>query len=542
MKGILPWDNSELEGLLQGVIAHGTEAAKVDFKAEVETSTSEQKAELLKDISAFANTYDGSYEDFGLLIYGVQRKEITGITRTESDTDKLQNTIDQLLRTYISPMPQTRVVGFETSTGQKWGVIAIVPSNNKPHMFFKEIQCQNPKYARKRGEWFVRRGTTTDPGLPEDLTIITQRQSELLLEPLRESIRNLQSRVANTERQYRSSLFKLVTRAVQALPEVLDGKSKRDEDIGNDIGEALDMNLPDRLKQKLRTPKDALAEDLVIEAKAIQNFLDGPETELPWAPMLGNAEVNKKIIEMLEEKTLAFQLSVATILLNDHNGIYINALLRAIKILAKTAEIPSGVGYNQIGKALRYYPLGLVIYTIFICSVATCRGDILQQVLNIPLKRQGSKFTTSIIEIFFYWHEAKALFNDAFAQRWCEPMAQRIRQIIDDRIGEMIIDFTDSEYFFRGEFVLALTHIDTDITNAENVERRLPLPGLYLYLSEAYDPIAELLIECPDWFDKLYANSLHDILIAFDQNAHKMASPGCVTTLSFKAAELYQKK
>ena len=112
---ILPWTNGEIEALLIEVILHGTEVAKIDFKTEIETSTSEQKADLLKDIIAIANTFDDSYGDHGFIIYGAKAKAITGITQTESDTDKFQNHIEQLLKTYISPMPPIYVLGFETT-------------------------------------------------------------------------------------------------------------------------------------------------------------------------------------------------------------------------------------------------------------------------------------------------------------------------------------------------------------------------------------------------------------------------------------------
>src|SRR5256885_9821193 len=134
---ILPWRNDELEKLLQALIAHGTETSKADFKAEVETGTNEQKAEFLKDITAIANTYDENYGDHGFLIYGVKAKAIVGATRTEQDIDKFQNTIEQILKTYIAPMPQVYVIGFETPSNQKWGAIVIPPRNAKPYMFFK---------------------------------------------------------------------------------------------------------------------------------------------------------------------------------------------------------------------------------------------------------------------------------------------------------------------------------------------------------------------------------------------------------------------
>lgn len=542
-QSILPWDHDELKLLLEGLIAHGTETSKIDFKAEIETDTPEQKAELLKDISAIANTYDNdNYDDHGFLIYGVKTKIITGVTQTETDTDKFQNTIEQILKTYISPMPQIYVMGFETADGKKWGTIVIPPRNGKPHMFFKDLSCTNPAKVRRKGEWFVRRGSTTDPGLPEDLAIITQKQMELSLEPLRESIRSLQSRVSKTEEQYSSALFKLVERAVSALPKSVEQTTEKSEEIGVDIGDAIGMDLPSRLKQKLRTPTDKLAEDLIAEAKLIRDFIDGSSTGLPWAPQLNNSEENKKIIEDLEEKTRPLQISIATILLNDNKGIYTDTLLRTIKLLAKATEVPSGVQYNRIGEAIRYYPLGLILYTVFVCGVAANRGNILKQILDIPLKYQRRNETSVITDIFFFWYEAKALFNDAFAQRWCEPMGQRIRQVINDQISEMVTDLSEPEFFFRGEFVLALANIDKGMTNGEQAEHRMPLPGLYLYLHEAESAIKGFLLEYPDWFDKLYSHPLNEILDAFDQNAHKMAAPNCIAigAHDLKASETYQ--
>src|SRR3989344_4591063 len=325
---ILPWNNGELETLLKGVISHGTEVAKIDFKTEIETATNEQKADLLKDIIAIANTFDNSYEDHGFIIYGVKAKAITGITTTESDTDKFQNHIEQLLKTYISPMPQIYVLGFETTDGKKWGVIVIPPRNNKPHMFFKDLSCADRSRFRKKGEWFVRRGSTTDPGLPEDLAIISQRQMEVLLEPLRESIRSLKSRVGKTEDQYNSALFKLVERAVSAIPGNVERKPEKASDLEMgvsdtiDVGESLGMDLPARIKQKLRTPKNAIAEDLIVEAKTLREHLDSANSELPWAPQLQNPEGNKKIISDLEDRTQVLQLSMATIMLSDIKGEY----------------------------------------------------------------------------------------------------------------------------------------------------------------------------------------------------------------------------
>jgi len=184
------------------------------------------------------------------------------------------------------------------------------------------------------------------------------------------------------EEQYNSALFKLVERAVSPFPQSADRQPEAQEEVNANISETLGIDLPSRLKQTLRTPKDALADDLMAEAKAIRDYLDGRATGLSWTPQLNNPSGNKEMIEALENKSRALQLSVATILLSDRKGVYTHALMRAIRMLAKSTEVPSGTTYNRIGEALRYYPLGLMLYTIFTCGVVGDRGDGVNAVLS----------------------------------------------------------------------------------------------------------------------------------------------------------------
>ncbi|MCE1169000.1 MAG: ATP-binding protein [Sphingobacteriia bacterium] len=525
---ILPWDNDELKRLLEVLISHGTETSKVDFKAEIKITTPEEKSELLKDITAIANTHDeNNYGGYGFLIYGVKAKSIVGITETETNTDKFQNNIEQLLKTYIAPMPSIYVLGFKTDEKQ-WGSIIIPPHSNKPHMFFKDFSCTNPAKSRKKGEWFVRRGSTTDPGLPEDLSIIMQKQTELFIEPIRESMRGLQLRMAKIEEQYNSALFTLVENGIKSL----SGSKASDfnEETSADIERALGVDLPNRLKQKLRTPKDSLGEDLITEAKTILNYIEGTNTEIPWIPQLNDSETNKKIITNLEEKLRTLQISIATIIINDKKGEYTDPLLRAIKILAKSINAPSGIQYNRIGEAIRYYPLYLIMYTVFICAVMANRGILLKQILAIPIKDQRTRTSSLITDFYFFSYYAKELFNDAFKHKWCEPISHRVRQIISDNINEITSEFSEAECFFRGEFVLSLVNIDKCINEKEQHEHQVPLGGEYLYYREASEVIQEFLLENQEWFPKLYSNPINEILIAFDNNSSKMAGSGCIAS------------
>jgi hypothetical protein len=90
--------------------------------------------------------------------------------------------------------------------------------------------------------------------------------------------------------------------------------------------------------------------------------------------------------------------------------------------------------------------------------------------------------------------------------------------------------------------VLALTNIDKGMSQGEEVDDRVPLGGLYLYMREAHDPIVEFILENHEWFGKLYSHPLNDILDMFDRNAHKIAGSGCMAIWmhDFKTVDYYQ--
>ncbi len=399
-------------------------------------------------------------------------------------------------------------------------------------MFFKDLSCPDRQRARKRGEWFVRRGSTTDVGLPEDLSIIVQRQAELLVEPLRESLRNLQASVAKVEGRYNDALFRLVERAFS--PNAESPWTSPEPSTG--------LDLPARLRQQLRTPHDAIAEDLIAEARAINDFLASSSTALPWAPQPDDATGNRPLIEDLEERTRNLQLAAAAILLLDRHGTYSEALFRVVKMLAEEPAPVSGVIFNSMGYALRFYPLCLLLYTIYVCGVAENHGDLLRRIGQIPLRIRNRESSSHISDAFFHLRRANPLFNHVFGHNLCEPITQRIRQIIGDYIGTTMPGVSEPEFFFRGEFVLALTHLDASMPLAKETGWLAPVPGLYLYLYEARHFIAELLREDPSWFGALYATPLGELLEAFDENAPKAVSPYCVAAglAGFSAHATYQ--
>lgn len=540
---LTPWTSKELEALLRDLISHGTEIAKADFKSELHFTTQEEKSELLKDLTSIANTYGEPHNDYGFLIYGVKGKVIRGVPASMPKSDQLQSTIEDLLKTYVAPMLPIYVMDYETDDGLRWGAIVIPPRNDKPYMFAKYLQCKVDKSrTRTSGQWFVRRGTTTEPGRAEDLSRIMQRQTELLLDPLRESIRNLQARMSLTDERFSTTLANLNGVAIAGRRPLL-------QDIGDSgdavplAGPSLDRDLPARFKQRLRSPVDALGEELVLEAKSLREFLDGADTGLPWAPMLTDQKQSQAAIEDLERRMQSLLLSIGIIVLRDAKGTYTDAVLRCIKLLAKATEVPSGVSFNKIGESLRYYPLGALLYTVIVCGVAAGRIDLMKKALSVPLRRRPSGNSAHISHTFFAWYYAREIVNHAYGTTLCEPLPHRIRQWIREHIGEMLPETSEPEYFFRGEFVLALSHIDASITEGQTPEHQTPSAGEYLYLHEAREPIESFLLEREPWFDSFYANPLKNILNRFDANAHLVAAPNCYSSglYGLRAERAYEK-
>lgn len=247
------------------------------------------------------------------------------------------------------------------------------------------------------------------------------------------------------------------------------------------------------------------------------------------------------MIEGIEERVRNLQLAAAAVLLHDRNGTYAEALLRAVKLLAEEPT-SSSEPFNNMGYALRLYPLCLVLYTVYVCGVAGNHGDLLRRIGQIPLRARRRDTYSHISVAFFQLRQANPLFNHAFGQNLCEPITQRIRQIIGDHLGATLLDVSEPESFFRGEFVLALTHLDASMSLGKETGLMIPVPGLYLYVYEARQVIAELLREDPPWFAKLFTTPLGELLEAFDQNAPKAVTPYCMPTglAGLSALAIYQ--
>lgn len=105
-------------------------------------------------VNAFANTYSLEFDDYGFLVFGVdkEKREITRdveVLRTKG-TDKLDAEIGQQIEKYLYPSPVFQLFSFEEATVGKWGCLIIYPNQNPLFIFKKEY---TGKVSWRVGEW-----------------------------------------------------------------------------------------------------------------------------------------------------------------------------------------------------------------------------------------------------------------------------------------------------------------------------------------------------------------------------------------------------
>ena len=200
----IPWSNEELENLLRRVV-NTSETTKVDFKSAFAIGTAAEKAELVKDIQSFANSFDPAYYNHGFIILGAKQGALT-FTKFDQNADKMQATMDQIVREHVGPFVPTQVRQFGDGANA-WGVVVVPPSRGVPHIFVRDTE----KY--RRGDVYVRLGTTTTKAEPPDFTRFYGVHLENHTQDIREQLRVAQRELS----QMRADLLTLQNNAAVAF-------------------------------------------------------------------------------------------------------------------------------------------------------------------------------------------------------------------------------------------------------------------------------------------------------------------------------------
>jgi len=315
------------------------------------------------------------------------------------------------------------------------------------------------------------------------------------------------------------------------------------EDVGVDVKGSIDQ-LVQQIRQELQKAEitgnsfqttDALIEQveqylsdpngyillnkLVLqEAQTLAEIMQRELEACPGNLSNQNQPQCQQCLEYLEAKSERLVRILATIVYHDQKAQFITSIARAFRTLARQA-ISINPNFTKESRWLRFYPLALAIYTVFIVGVQEEREQLLRTVLGIRWNRQADSLPNlPIVELLIYLDcRSRSIFNAALGTSYCAPVAERIKRILLPWLEELLLDADAA--FYRGEFVLGLADIEAPPYLSD--EKCLSLKGLYLYYPEARPILKAFLCDSSQWLVSLYP-SLEDLLHIFNTTASKV--------------------
>jgi hypothetical protein len=509
----LPWDNVALEALLSKVIGTG-ETTKVDFKQQLNISTAEHHAELLKDISAFSNSYDHAYQNHGFIIFGVSGNKLTYTSLLYSG-DAIQAQVDDLVKKYIQPFIPThvRIFGQEPNT---WGVIVIPPTRTAPHVFSKDL------HKRVVGDIFVRRGTTTSKANSEDYIRFFRLHLDEHTYELRQQLDDLRSTVRRLEQKSRRQKWKRSAQPTAAVaPDVPDRVGPMNES----------PDLIDSIDKALAREESPIERGLISEAAKVKTFFQG--NSIPWDLNALDKEKGKKVLESIEKTSQTLWQALGLVVRRDKQGMYDQAVIQSLRILASAHEPPVDLTFTDWGRYIRHYPFVASLYAVFIAAACAKRFDILKQVNALMLSRRSYyEEPLPTARTLFHLRRAARIFETQHPnypeQRWCDSVGMRIESILNQNMRFENEELDWREAFFMGEFLLCLSPLDLIDAASGKPIIGSPSSGTYLYLSEAEPILSRFLATESNALNMVFNRPLKEILREFDATAYKLTAPGCL--------------
>jgi hypothetical protein len=507
----IPWTNDALEELLRQIINTG-ETTKVDFKSLIDLTDTPQQGEVLKDISAMANSYDYSYKNHGFIILGITQNAISG-AHFKQTADGLQASIDDLIKKYIEPFIPTQVRIFSEGA-TAWGVIVIPPTRLAPHAFSKDI------HKRYRGDVYVRRGTTTEKAQNSDYIRFFRMHIDEQTFDLRQQLKSQQDEINDIRKEL------LTKNSSKRISHTKTSGTKNDSPEKNIVTqEKKSQNLLEEIDAAFVTEVDPIKAGLFEEIKKINALLDGQE--ISWNIHISDKQAGEQILNKIEEISKPFWIALATLIEKDEKGKFEDTIIQVLSLLSRKYQSPNGTYYTDMGIYIRYYPLVVSLYIVFILGTFRKRNTLLKRVKNLQLAtRSIYEEATSITYALFYVRRASDIFQTRRAdyphQKWCDAVASCIKALLDQIINIPEFYGDQNQYFFSGEFLLSLTPIDVkDIGHLSS--------GLYIFMSESQPAISRFLTKEIRWIEKVFDSPMKDILNNFDKNARNISySGGCI--------------
>jgi hypothetical protein len=283
--------------------------------------------------------------------------------------------------------------------------------------------------------------------------------------------------------------------------------------------------LIEQVEQYLSDPNRYISLNTLViqEARTLAEIMQGELEACPWNLSNQNQPQCQQCLEYLEAKSERLVRILATIVYHDKKLEFITSIARAFRILARQ-PISINTRFTDESRWLRFYPLALATYTVFIVGVQEEREQLLRAVLRIRRNQQADSLPNfPLVELLIYLDcRSRLIFNAALGTSYCAPVAERIKRILLPWLEELLLDADAT--FYQGEFVLGLADMEAPAPPYSD-EKCLSLKGLYLYYPEAYPILKAFLCDFSQWLVSLYP-SLEDLLDIFDTTASKLDRSG----------------
>lgn len=173
-----------------------------EFKRELAYQTKKQKAELVKDVSSFANIDLEALGGYGYLIFGVSDEgDVVGVGESQGDASSDMRKIvnGYLDRSVDFEYLTCEVVDAGTGAKKKIAAIVVQDSKRRPHVVSRELKEQQgnkSKFWLREGEVWTRKTGGRELATSEDFDAMYEGKLRKLVEdkvrPLADTVSSLQ--------------------------------------------------------------------------------------------------------------------------------------------------------------------------------------------------------------------------------------------------------------------------------------------------------------------------------------------------------------
>ena len=161
---------------IKAIIKLDNEDSKIDFKRTLDIHTRQGKAELVKDVSAIANSEPVS-DPTGYYIIGASHTRLVDISQLNLDDATLQQIVNS--RCHKPVIFQYRQF---TIKGKTIGVIIIPKSDERPHLVSENYFDSKQNKLLQKGTCYIRKGSSTDIATREDLDLMYEERIQKRVE------------------------------------------------------------------------------------------------------------------------------------------------------------------------------------------------------------------------------------------------------------------------------------------------------------------------------------------------------------------------